>query len=285
MKKVSTSALAKTNEIEPKELFSKLINNGLILRDNDTWKLTDHGVTLGGEMYKNPTLGEYIVWPENLDISFKKKYVTATQIGEILNIPSRKVNMYLSELGWSLKNEIGWHVTPEGIKNGGFKKTTSNGIPYVVWEENITSNVHLLRAIKIGEGELSEKFQKTGLDIVDDFRLKFPAELRTSDGHLVSSRAEMLIDNFLYYNKIVHAYEKKVNIDEPMFCDFFIPGYNIYIEFWGLDEEEKYKERKKRKLELYAKYNFKLIELSEKDLNNLDETLAMKLRIFNVHVE
>lgn len=70
-----------------------------------------------------------------------------------------------------------------------------------------------------------------------------------------------------------------------MYCDFYIPKEKIYIEFWGLEENQKYLDRKKKKLELYAKYNFKLIELNETDIENLDEKLAAKLRKHNIQTD
>ena len=70
-----------------------------------------------------------------------------------------------------------------------------------------------------------------------------------------------------------------------MYCDFYIPTQKLYVEFWGLEENEKYVERKKKKLELYAKYNLKLIELNNSDIENLDEKLASKLRKHNIIVD
>ena len=49
-----------------------------------------------------------------------------------------------------------------------------------------------------------------------DFREKFPAKYRATDGHLVRSRAEMLIDNWLYMSGIVHAVERKLPIEEDV---------------------------------------------------------------------
>ncbi len=99
------------------------------------------------------------------------------------------------------------------------------------------------------------------------------------------SRAEVIIDDFLYKNGIAHAYERKLNIDEELYCDFYIPSQKLYIEFWGLEENERYAERKKIKLGLYAKYKFKLIEINNNDLENLEEKLASKLRKHNIVVD
>ena len=56
-----------------------------------------------------------------------------------------------------------------------------------------------------------------------NFRSKFPPVYRTDDGHNVRSKAEQIIDNWLYHNGIVHAYERRVPIKEELYCDFFIP--------------------------------------------------------------
>ena len=110
-------------------------------------------------------------------------------------------------------------------------------------------------------------------------------EKRTQDGHYVRSKSEVIIDNWLYVSKIVHAYEKKVpNIDESILCDFYIPKGNVYIEYWGLDDGP-YLIKKKWKLDIYQKNKINLIELTENDVSNLDDILAAKLRQFHVLIE
>lgn len=211
--------------------------------------------------------------------------MNASKIGEHFNISSQKINLYLSELGWIEKDKGGWVTTNSGKKNGANQLEAMNGKPYVVWSNEILSNKHLIREIQGATGD--EEYQKVtkSESNSDDFRKKFPANLRTPDGHYVRSRAEILIDDFLYKNGIVHAYERRVNIDEDMYCDFYIPTQKLYIEFWGLEENEQYAERKNKKLELYAKYNLKLIEVNNSDIENLDENLASKLRKHNIIVD
>jgi len=120
---------------------------------------------------------------------------------------------------------------------------------------------------------------KTDMESEDEnFRSKFPANLRAEDGHMVRSKAEQIIDNWLYHKKIVHAYERKVPIQEAVFCDFFIPyGQNVYIEYWGIDEE-KYLKRKELKKIYYKKNAKNLIELTDKDIEKLDDVMPIKLR-------
>jgi len=113
--------------------------------------------------------------------------------------------------------------------------------------------------------------------VENDFRKKFPADKLTSDGHWVRSKAEQLIDNWLYGQRIAHAYEKKVPIKEDLYCDFYIPFGDVYIEYWGLDTEE-YVKRREIKKKIYKKHDLKLIELVGKDDERLDDILPMKLR-------
>ena len=103
------------------------------------------------------------------------------------------------------------------------------------------------------------------------------------------SRAELLIENWLYQYGIVHAYERRLNIEEECYCDFYIPHgpgrpQAVYIEYWGLEGDQKYGERKKKKLELYRKNEIPLIELNDADIVNLDDVLARKLLQFKIKV-
>jgi hypothetical protein len=114
------------------------------------------------------------------------------------------------------------------------------------------------------------------------FRDKFPAKHRTADGHLVRSKAEMLIDNWLYMAGIVHAYERKLPIEETLYCDFYIPTGKVYIEYWGYEDDSKYIVRKKIKQEIYKKYNLNLIELNDSDVLLLDDVLPKYLLKYGV---
>ena len=98
------------------------------------------------------------------------------------------------------------------------------------------------------------------------------------------SRAEVIIDDTLYDYGLVHAYEKKIPIEEEIYTDFYLPNGKVYIEFWGLENDPKYSERKKKKLEIYQKYDLKLIELTDNDILNLDDHLPKKLLKFGIKV-
>ena len=115
-----------------------------------------------------------------------------------------------------------------------------------------------------------------------DPRKLYKAEHRTDDGHYVRSKAEVIIDNWLYNKEIVHAYEKRVPIEENVLSDFYIPQGKVYIEFWGYENKPEYLKRKKIKQNIYKKYNLNLIELTDKEVQNLDDILPRVLLKFGI---
>jgi len=281
MKKISTSALAKKFNIKPKELFEKLYSSGYIDQDGEYWSITKKGESVGAEYKESAQYGKYIVWDENFalyDMTNKQKYITATEIGKVFNTSANKINFILSELGWVSKHLKGWLITEQGKKQNGIQtEDNKSGVPYVKWPENIIDNKTLQETMKMINGNDSqEKKEEVG------FREKFEAKYRTADGHFVRSKAEMLIDNWLYMAEITHAYERKLPIEEDVYCDFYIPAGKVYIEFWGYKEDAKYLDRKKQKIEIYKKYNFRLIELTDKEVQNLDDILPKMLLKFGV---
>lgn len=115
-------------------------------------------------------------------------------------------------------------------------------------------------------------------DILDP-RKKWPTKYRCSDGHYVRSRAELLIDNWLFDKRIIHIYERQVTFasNEKFLCDFYLPDFNAYVEFWG-KTDDYYVKRRNIKTSLYKTLeNVKLIELDDKALENLDDILENRI--------
>ncbi|SHG95742.1 hypothetical protein SAMN05444372_11232 [Flavobacterium micromati] len=297
MEYISTSAVANELDIKSSDLFDKLKTLGWVDKKNDKWVLTDLGKEKGGQTRTNPKFGEYVVWPENISIDNgklkeKAKLINATAIGKHFDISSQRLNLIFSELGWIEKDIAGWEITKLGKSLGGrqFEHDTSGGT-YVLWPDNILENKNLTSIFnEVANIPVLPKLQKDKPTpnvkpaISDNFREKFPATLRTKDGHMVRSRAEVIIDNALYDYKLAHAYERKLPVEEDLYSDFFIPTENVYIEFWGMEDDPKYAERKKIKIEIYKKYDFKLIELNDCDISNLDDHLPKKLLKFGIKV-
>ena len=219
--------------------------------------------------------------------SSSDEYLTATKIGKEFDISGLKLNLLLNELGWTYKprHGKGWAPTKQGKRQGASKRTSSSGAPYIVWPDRILSNRILRRAIADFKGEVEpKKTSSANKTDQDDFRKKYPANYRCMDGHYVRSRAEVMIDNRLYTNGIAHAYERKLPIEQDVYSDFFIKEANLYIEFWGMESDQKYAARKKIKQQAYSENEFNLIEINDNDLNNLDDILPRKLLRYNVRV-
>ena len=298
---ISTTALSKKLEIEVSDLFTILQNLKWLKRDNEKWILTSEGSSIGGIIKKNDKIGDYIAWPssiplEEINNAIKQRYknlVTASTIAEKISISAQRMNLIFSELGWIEKDEKrGWEVTKLGKFAGGRQREHEDSAKlYVLWPDNILENKSLLESLRenhIGSlpDTIKEDIKPESIDQKEiSFRDKYPANLRTFDGHLVRSRAEVIIDNLLYQYGLPHAYERKLPIEEDVYSDFYIPnGKKVYIEFWGMENDEQYKARKNKKIEIYKQRELNLIELHDDDITRLDDVLPAKLLKFDIKV-
>jgi hypothetical protein len=105
----------------------------------------------------------------------------------------------------------------------------------------------------------------------------------TEDGHFVRSHGELIIDNWLFRNNILHAYEYRIQKGMNFVkCDFYLPQYEIFIEYWGMIGNSNYNSRRKEKVQFYNKANLKLLELFPVDVTMLSEVLRPKLAAYGV---
>jgi len=134
-------------------------------------------------------------------------------------------------------------------------------------------NKILVTSIRESKGDIissnQDQPQNDSLE-TKEFREKFPAKIRVKDGHVVRSKAEAIIDNWIYEAKIVHAYERKIPVEEDIYCDFWIPTGKVYIEYWGLEAQD-YLGRKENKISIYKKHDLNLIQLTDSDISNIDD--------------
>lgn len=289
MKLISTTAVAKSLQMTTKDVFAALVERGLIENSDGNWLLTPEGQSQGGEYKDSDRFGKYIVWPETICAMLSSQpvadvLITSTTIGKHFELSANKMNYILSELGWIKKSLKGWLITEQGKKIGGVQsEDRKSGIPYVRWPEGIVASRSLVDSIAHVKGTAEQPTESDSKqENAVGFREKFEAKHRAADGHFVRSKAEMLIDNWLYMAEIVHAYERKLPIEEEMYCDFYIPTGKVYIEYWGYENDQRYLARKKEKLELYERYAFNLIQLEDKDVQNLDDVLPRLLLKFGV---
>ena len=121
----------------------------------------------------------------------------------------------------------GWVVTEQGLKQGAIQSEGSrSGVPYVRWPETITQSSLLLTSINDITGSnpplLISPNDTNTVSTAMEFKEKFEAKHMATDGHYVRSKAEVMIDNWLYIAEIVHAYERNLPIEENVYCDFYI---------------------------------------------------------------
>ncbi|MDP6631789.1 MAG: glycerol kinase [Kiritimatiellia bacterium] len=298
---LSTSKLAKHLGISSRDLFAKFEELGWITGEGKSSELTDAGKAEGGQYLESPKYGRWIAWPEAVVQRFEVvrdkgvaqradenagSKISSTALGQHFGLSPQRMNSILSELGWIQKGDVkGWLLTPAGQQLGGMQKEhPRSGVPYAVWPPSLTENARLVDTVGEQKGEVSRGEDDAPTQTAEPvgFREKFKAKHRTTDGHYVRSKAEMLVDNWLYMAEIVHAYERRLPIEEEVYSDFYIPTGKVYIEYWGLEGDPKYEHRKQTKLGIYEKYGFNLIELNEQDVQNLDDILPAKLLRFGV---
>ena len=228
----------------------------------------------------------YSCWKKSQAPSQKREnYLTAARISKEVGLKSpQHVNRILSELGWLTRDAEGWTAIGYGTAIGAKQhEDPKTGVPYVKWPRALLKHEIFLNAVREFSGETSHSVALSKAD--SNFRKKFPAEHRAQDGHMVRSKAEMLIDNWLYITRIVHAYERRLPVEEEAYCDFYIPEGKVYIEYWGLENDPQYRNRKETKLEIYRRHGLDLIELNDEQVKNLDDHLPRELLKRNITVD
>lgn len=105
-----------------------------------------------------------------------------------------------------------------------------------------------------------------------------------SDGHIVKSKSERDIDNYLYRSGKRHVYEKTIQFlneageKKSLKPDFYLEDLDLFIEHWGLSEKNvEYTRIKNYKLDFYRKKGYTIICTYENDEKDIDASLAFKL--------
>lgn len=109
--------------------------------------------------------------------------------------------------------------------------------------------------------------------------------IECEDGRKVRSRAEALISNFFFMNKVRSVYEKTVYYDDPdtgesktLHPDFYLPDYDVYIEYNEI-KKKSYLKSKEYTQKIYDTLGFKVIIMDDQDLNSIASCLKPKLKI------
>lgn len=281
--KLSTSALAKQRGLAPKQLFEQLSLAGYINRYHDQWLLTELGKKFGGEYVQHTKFGQFIVWPTQLliDETSGITRLSATQLGERFKLNAKKINQLLNELGWITRHDKGWQLTDSGAAVGGIQKTDpSSNQQFTLWHVSIARNKRLRQSVTEFLGQDAD-LQATDKSF-SSFRQKFEAKHRTLDGHYVRTIGELRIDNWLYMNGIVHAYARQLPIEQDIVCDFYLPSGKVYLQYWGDNTETQNESQRQALRDVYQQHGFDMIEVSEEEIDKLDELLPHRLRPYGI---
>ena len=161
------------------------------------------------------------------------------------------------------------------------KSTKNSRIPKAQNEKKNTPRSPQKTSTKKAEPK-SKTITKTASKAEPKSKVEVQKELfRTKSGHLVRSKSEVIIADYLYGEEICFAYEKRLPIETEARCDFYVPACSAYIEYWGVQSDEaerkKYEKRKKEKIALYKKHALNLIEIDDKNIKNLEDFLQKEL--------
>lgn len=107
----------------------------------------------------------------------------------------------------------------------------------------------------------------------------------TINWELVKSKKEKIIADYFYKQNINYVYEKilyvsfffwlfKKKISVP---DFYLPDYDIYVEYFWLMDHKQYRLKNNFKISQYYLYWVKFISLYPYDLKDLDYNFKRKL--------
>ncbi|MDD5086711.1 MAG: hypothetical protein PHV16_03070 [Candidatus Nanoarchaeia archaeon] len=104
------------------------------------------------------------------------------------------------------------------------------------------------------------------------------------------SKAEKEIAAYFKRKNIIYNHHPNIKVPKTFWIftlpflnitlepDFFLPEFNVFIEYWGLIENKDYKEKSyKFKKKLYKENDLELISLYPKNIKNLDFDFTSKL--------
>lgn len=201
-------------------------------------------------------------------------------------VESWEINSLLAGLGWiEPMTGGGWIPTEEGHHRGGIRAVNPEhpGSPHVRWPEGILEWPEVRDGLAAQRGQLelpsinlqADKAAAAGRQVPSS---AWPEGLRyrTDDGHFVRSKAEALIDNWLYAHGVAHAYEPPLP-GGHFVGDFYLPAAKLYLEFWGLVGDPAYDRRRAEKTVVYAQHQLTLIDLTEEHMGELDAHLKRML--------
>lgn len=112
----------------------------------------------------------------------------------------------------------------------------------------------------------------------------------TLTGQQVRSRGEKIIADYLTYHGIIYYYETQAMSNDWIFShkiskpDFYLPRYNLFIEYWGLVDSPDTRTRNdyirtmKWKMKQYHLNNIRFVSIYPSYMRNLDYFFRREFR-------
>ena len=103
---------------------------------------------------------------------------------------------------------------------------------------------------------------------------------KTKTGHLVRTRSEMMIANFLFDNNLLFQYNTVATwADKDDFrASFYIPKLDLYIDHHPYDYLKEYQKVMKTKIKQYEKHKKKHVYITSEDEKNIEEAIRLKMK-------
>ena len=107
---------------------------------------------------------------------------------------------------------------------------------------------------------------------------------KTKTGHIVKTRAEMEIANFLFDNNLIFQYNTVATwADKDEFrASFYIPKLDLYIDHHAYDYIKEYQKTMKAKIKQYEKHKKKHIYITSEDEKNIEEAIKLKMKPYAI---
>jgi hypothetical protein len=265
---LSRSALAEKLGIPLKDLTQLMIESGWIIQEGKNWQLTAKGEFEGGEYRQSQKYGQYIVWPSSvIDHPIIREsgesLVTVSTLARQFDIPARLLNRLLAEMGWIKTYAKGWQITELGKSYGGSQQhDDESGVPYVLWPRSIQEIDGFLNDLKC---------------LNDD------SKLRSLDGRDFLLNAHCKIANWLYLLGLSYSVQREMSVSDSILTpNFYLPLHQLCIDYWSesLSPAELAKQLQKR--DLYKKSHFRVVEIKQDKLSDLDHFLSKELLQYGI---
>lgn len=190
--------------------------------------------------------------------------VLSTRVGDHVGIPTEKLFKKNIRTIHSLAKEV---------------CSKRQGTIPIASEESELRNIvkENLRAIREGPSgaryidnvvELFGDYPRVQSRVFDRKKKSQSRSIACSDGTHVRSKRERAIVEELTRRGIRYIYEPAVTWADRYFQpDFYLPDYDVYIEYWGMHDHEdaalreKYRRDQLKKKEAFKRFNFRLIDL------------------------